>query len=147
MLFVPDQEGYSTSYGLQRDYFHIPLGFFLKAEKKTESKNASTTHIDVYSKDGRSFRFKFSSREVDRIFQVLQAYSSVERKEDHFAFEYFKHAKALEEQYRGWKIYSIAKEFERQGLQAEPIGQDDMTATSPTDNVLLMHLEPKLTYA
>ena len=96
----------------------------LKAEKKSDGKHAPIGYIDVHSKDGRGFRFKFSTRELDRILHALQSNTSFERKEEHFAFEFFKHKRELEEKYAGWKIHNIFDEFKRQGIPVESAKQE-----------------------
>lgn len=112
------------------DYFQVPLGLFLSAEKKSDKQNPSVSYIDIYTKDGRAFKIKFQMREVDRIIHVLQTYSTIERKEEYFAYEFFKYERALEEKYGGWKLYDAFKEFKRQGIDAEP-PKENSTSTEP----------------
>lgn len=94
----------------------------------------SIAYIDIFSKDGRSFRIGFTSFEVDRILVVLNTYATIDRKEYFFAYDYFKFEKALEEKYNGWKLYDVFKEFTRQGIDAEPIKDVTPSDSSKPDS-------------
>ena len=96
------------------------MGLYLSAEKKYDSKSPHIASIDLYSKDGRGFRIGFVTAEMDKVFQVLQTYTAIERTEFFFAFDYFKYGSAIEEKYNGWKLYDAFKEFKRQGIEVEP---------------------------
>lgn len=119
-MFKPHSPNFLAENKLQPDYFQVPLGLFLSADKKNDRQNPSVSYVDVYCKDGRSFKIKFNASEADRIQQVLQAYSAIERKDDYFAFEFFKFERELEEKYKGWQVFDIFREFQRQGIEAEP---------------------------
>lgn len=97
------------------------MGLYSKWDKRSEVKSTSTSIVDITSKDGRTFRFKFNSRELEKIQQTLLVYTFPDRLENFFAYDYFKHMKHIEERYHGWKTYDIIREFKRQGVLAQPL--------------------------
>ncbi len=100
-------------------YMQLPHGLISKIERNTDKKNLELVYLDIYSKDGRLFKFKIPekySSESNPFIQLLFIFAFPDRKNDLFAFEYGKAGKNLEENYGGWKIYDIEREFHRQGI-------------------------------
>lgn len=108
-------------YDVRNDYLNIPLGLFAKIEKKADNKATNSTIVEISIKDGRMFRLKFLTKEIDRLTHFFQTIALPERIEHFFAFDYYKADKSLEQKYHGWQTYDILREFKRQGLEAEPL--------------------------
>ena len=110
---------------LRDDYFMIPLSFVYKIKKDKDSKYNNTSLIEIYSKDGRRFICKLIEKcSGDGLNYVLclQGYifNYNQGPNFYFAYEFYKYNRTLEETYKGWKIYDIKREFEREGLP--PLG-------------------------
>jgi len=112
-------------------YFQLPHGLISKIERNTDKKNFELVYLDIHSKDGRMFKFRITekySSESNPFIQLLYVFAFPDKKTDLFAFEYGKAGKNLEENYGGWKIYDIEREFHRQGIDFADI--NDRTTTN-----------------
>ena len=108
-------------YDFNKEYFEVPLGYFLKIDKKSENKSTSSATVEISTKDGRIFKCWILSKQLEKLNHWLQALGNPDRIENFFAFDFFKTSPDLEQLYDGWKIYDIISEFKRQGLPVEPL--------------------------
>lgn len=79
--------------------------------------------IDFVSKDCRKIKFRLAeevSSETKKLLLILEKCIFIE-KSQYFAYEAFKQYYFLELKYKGWKIYDISREFERQKIEINPI--------------------------
>lgn len=58
IAFIPDKK--ANVYVIRKDFYYIPLALVFKVERTIDKKNNDTSYIDISSKDGRFFRFRFS---------------------------------------------------------------------------------------
>lgn len=125
IFFKPRDHDINKKKHLKPDYFSIPLGFISKYEKISDKKNINLVTLDLYSKDGRIFKFRITtgfSAETNQFLQYLPLYFFPEKKEYFFAYEFGKYSE-LEKKYNGWKVYDIEEEFRRQGIDFEPLNE------------------------
>ena len=77
-------------------------------------------HLEIHLKDHRSFKFRLNSKnEVDKIVMQLNRLVMNESMNDTPAYEFYKYNKELEEEWKGWNIYSIEEEFNRQRVKIQ----------------------------
>lgn len=114
---------------IRKDHFSLPVTFIYKLEKIIEkSSKESFVSIIFYSKDGRKIKMRLNeelSNEYERLMMILEKCIFIEIKENFFAYENYKTYYTLEENYKGWNLYNIEKEFKRQGIEIKPLLEHD----------------------
>ena len=124
IVFKPKDESLIKKGLLKSSYFNIPLGFVSRFENSIEKRGPEVVYLDIYSKDGRIFKFRIDdkyAKECNTLRQYINILAFPDKMEYFFAFEHAKFNRAMEEQYQGWKIYDIEKEFHRQGIEFHPL--------------------------
>ncbi|CAD8121242.1 unnamed protein product [Paramecium sonneborni] len=115
ILFLPDK----FPKDFRKDYFHIPYTLLIKVEKTMDRKQNDANFIEISCKDGRGFKYKFLKEQNDdcnSIFNVINKNAFTLNKSTLFAFTFYKEQSQLENDFQGWKIYNIEKDFERMGI-------------------------------
>ncbi|CAD8211315.1 unnamed protein product [Paramecium pentaurelia] len=103
----------------KKDYFQIPYTFLIKVDRTIDKKQNDSNLIEISSKDGRQFRYRFQRDQSDDcacLFNLINKNAYTLQKTTLFAFTYYKEMQNLENEFQGWKIYNIEKDFERMGI-------------------------------
>jgi len=122
ILFVPSDQSYLKNKNLRSDYFSIPISMINHFHKGLEKKNQSPNTLYISTKVGHKFRLIFISEnayDFVMISDVLSKMLPFINVTSHFAFSFHAEYPHLESAMKGWSIYSIDKEFQRQGIILE----------------------------
>ncbi|CAD8210241.1 unnamed protein product [Paramecium pentaurelia] len=115
IVFLPDK----FPKDFRKDYFYIPYTLMIKVEKTMDRKQNDANFIEISCKDGRWFKYRFLKEQNDdcnSIFNVINKNAFTLNKQTLFAFTFYKEYSNLENDYQGWKIFNIEKDFERMGI-------------------------------
>ena len=104
---------------LRADTFVIPFSLIERVDKYNDKKSSFSNSIDIATKDGRVIKINFHIEQYsgylkfsDLIDKVPYATSISE----FFALKLFEHDPTLENEFKGWTLYNLDKDFERQGI-------------------------------
>ncbi|CAD8126527.1 unnamed protein product [Paramecium sonneborni] len=103
----------------KKDYFEVPYTFLIKVERTIDKKQNDSNQIEISSKDGRQFKYRFQreqSEDCSCLFNVINKNAFTLQKTTLFAFTYYREMQSLENDYQGWKIYNMERDFERMGI-------------------------------
>ncbi|CAD8198994.1 unnamed protein product [Paramecium octaurelia] len=103
----------------RKDYFQIPYTFLIKVDRSIDKKQNDSNILELSSKDGRQLRYRFQREQSDDcacLFNLINKNAYTLQKTTLFAFTFYKEMQNLENEFQGWKIYNIEKDFERMGV-------------------------------
>lgn len=113
--FKPSRSEFYQSYQVRPEYFQMPIMFIDKFGKYPEKKT-NVLYIDLLTKDLRVFKFKVPSesfKDGEKLFFMLESFLTKKKKE-HIATDYAPNYKQMDQEFKGWKIYDIIYEFNRE---------------------------------
>lgn len=113
--FRPNRNEFYQSYQVRPDYFQMPIMFIDKFGKYPEKKT-NVLYIDLVTKDLRIFKFRVPSesfKDGEKVFFMLENFLTKKKKE-HTAIDYAQNYKQIDQEFKGWKIYDIVNEFNRE---------------------------------
>ncbi|CAD8126792.1 unnamed protein product [Paramecium sonneborni] len=110
----------------RKDYFEVPYTFLIKVERTIDKKQNDSNLIEISSKDGRQFRYRFSREQNDDcgyLLNVINKNAFTLQKTTLFAFTYYREMQSLENEYQGWRIYKMEMDFDRMGIMIQQENQ------------------------
>ena len=123
--FRPIKTEFYQSYQLRQEYFQMPIMSIDKIGKYPEKKT-NYLYLDLQTKDMRVFKFLIPSeffKEGEKVFSLLDAFLN-RRKKEHIAIDFAQNFKSLDTSYKGWEIYDIIKEFDREKADIDTIKKE-----------------------
>lgn len=118
--FRPMRTEFYQSYQLRAEFFQMPIMSIEKVGKYPEKKT-NYLYLDLQTKDMRVFKFRIPSenfKEGEKVFSLLDSFLTKKKKE-HTALDFARYFKNLDLTYKGWEIYDIFREFEREKAEIQ----------------------------
>jgi len=119
---------------LSTDYFSIPLMLIKQYSKGGDKKSFNPWNLDLLTKCGRRFKLIFSLEDAynfTQFWEILEQLVPPTSLNAHFAFAFHANYPDLERKYKGWQVYDIDREFDRQGLRF--YSQEDIIEKTESD--------------
>jgi len=128
ILFVPKNKDFLVERQLRSDYFSIPLMLINKFHSKNDKKKALSNTLNISTKCGRKFKLSFSyedSIEANKLSETLERFIPPQKLFTNFAFAFHSRYPDFEEKYKGWQLFNLDNEYQRQGVIFEQPSQSN----------------------